>query len=330
MAIHIRRRDFIVAFGGAVSWPLTARTQQRGVPVIGFLGLQPASAFAPRIEALWKGLRELGYVEGKNLLIDFQWADTVDQLPGIVRRLVDSRVDLIFAPSSTWVEPARQATKPIPIVFANHADPVGLGHVESLAHPGGNITGLSMVFTEIAAKELEILHEAIPQAKRIGVFWNPTTPSHEPALKAVRAGAETLGVKLYEAPTRRIEDYDGAIASILAENINSLLVMASPISYSDNASHLIQLTLKHRLPAMFGYKENVQAGGLMSYAVDVLDLYRRSAVYIDKILKDTKPADLPVEQASKYELVINLKTAKALGITLPPTVLARADEVIEE
>jgi putative ABC transport system substrate-binding protein len=138
-----------------------------------------------------------------------------------------------------------------------------------------------------------------------------------------------LGVKLYEAPTRRIEDYDGAIASILAENVNSLLVMASPINYSDNASRLIQLTLKHRLPAMFGYKENVQAGGLMSYAVDVLDLYRRSAVYIDKILKGTKPADLPVEQASKYELAINLKTAKALGITLPPTVLARADEVIE-
>jgi putative ABC transport system substrate-binding protein len=327
----MRRRDFIAAFGAAAAaWPLATRAQQRAMPVIGFLGLQPASAFAPRIEALRKGLRELGYIEGKNLLIDFQWADTVDQLPGIVSRLVDSRVDLIFAPSSTWVEPARRATKTIPIVFANHADPVGLGHVESLAHPGGNITGLSMVFTEIAAKELEILHEATPQAKRIGVFWNPTTPSHEPALKAVRAGAQMLGVKLYEAPTRRIEDYEGAIASILAENVNSLLVMASPINYSDNASRLIQLTLKHRLPAMFGYKENVQAGGLMSYAVDVLDLYRRSAVYIDKILKGTKPADLPVEQASKYELAINLKTAKALGITLPPTVLARADEVIEE
>ena len=202
----MRRREFITLVGGAAAaWPLAARAQQRAMPVIGFLGLQPASAFAPRIEALRQGLRELGYVEGKNLLIDFQWADTVDQLPGIVRRLVDSRVDLIFAPSSTWVEPARQATKTIPIVFANHADPVGLGHVESLAHPGGNITGLSMVFTEIAAKELEILHEATPQAKRIGVFWNPTTPSHEPALKAVRAGAEMLDVKLYEAPTRRID-----------------------------------------------------------------------------------------------------------------------------
>jgi putative tryptophan/tyrosine transport system substrate-binding protein len=326
---YVRRRDFIKAIAGtAAGWPIASRAQQRTVPMIGFLGLQPASAFADRIEALRKGLRELGYVEGKNLLIDFEWADSVDQLPGIVRRLVDRKVDLIFAPSSTWVEPAHRATT-IPIVFANHADPVGLGHVESLAHPGGNITGLSMVFTEIAVKELEILHEATPLATRIGVFWNPTTPSHEPALQAVHAAAKILGVGLREAPTRRIEDYDDAISTMIGENVNSLLVMASPINYSNNALRLIQLTLKHRLPAMFGYKENVQAGGLMSYAVDVLDLYRRSAVYIDKILKGTKPADLPVEQASKYELVINLKTAKALGLDVPPTLLARADEVIE-
>jgi putative ABC transport system substrate-binding protein len=186
-----------------------------------------------------------------------------------------------------------------------------------------------MVFTDIVAKELEILREATPQATQVGVFWNPTTPSHESALKAVHAAAERLGVRLHEAPTRRVEDYEDAIAFMIAENVNSLLVMASPVNYSDNASHLIQLTLKHRLPAMFGYKENVQAGGLISYAVDVLDLYRRSAVYIDKILKGAKPADLPVEQASKYELAINLKTAKAIGLTLPPTLLARADEVFE-
>jgi putative ABC transport system substrate-binding protein len=186
-----------------------------------------------------------------------------------------------------------------------------------------------MVFTDIVAKELEILREATPQATQVGVFWNPTTPSHEPALKAVHAAAERLGVRLHEAPTRRVEDYEDAIAFMIAESVDSLLVMASPVNYSDNASHLIQLTLKHHLPAMFGYKENVQAGGLISYAVDVLDLYRRSAVYIDKILKGAKPADLPVEQASKYELAINLKTAKAIGLTLPPTLLARADEVFE-
>jgi putative tryptophan/tyrosine transport system substrate-binding protein len=326
----MRRREFIRLLGGAAAtWPLAARAQQRGVPVIGFLGSQPASAFAPRIEALRKGLRELGYVEGKNLLIDFEWADTVDQLPRLARRLVESRVDLIFAPSSIWVEPARQATKTIPIVFANHADPVGIGHVESLAHPGGNITGLSMVLTDIVVKQLEILHEATPQATRIGIFWNPTTPTHEPALKAVHAAAEILGVRLHEVPTRRVEDYEDAIPSVIRENVNSLLVMASPIMYGDNASRLIQLTLKHRLPAMFGYKEHVQAGGLMTYAPDVLDLYRRSAVYIDKILKGTKPADLPVEQASKYELVINLKTAKTIGLEVPAMLLARADEVIE-
>jgi putative tryptophan/tyrosine transport system substrate-binding protein len=328
--LEIRRREFITLLGGAAAtWPLAARAQQRGVPVIGFLGSQPASAFAPRIEALRKGLRELGYVEGKNLLIDFEWADTVDQLPRLARRLVESRVDLIFAPSSIWVEPARQATKTIPIVFANHADPVGIGHVESLAHPGGNITGLSMVLTDIVVKQLEILHEATPQATRIGIFWNPTTPTHEPALKAVHAAAEILGVRLHEVPTRRVEDYEDAIPSVIRENVNSLLVMASPIMYGDNASRLIQLTLKHRLPAMFGYKEHVQAGGLMTYAPDVLDLYRRSAIYIDKILKGTKPADLPVEQASKYELVINLKTAKTIGLEVPAMLLARADEVIE-
>jgi putative ABC transport system substrate-binding protein len=326
----MRRREFISLIAPALAaWPLMARAQQRAVPVIGFLGLQPVSAFAPRVEALRKGLRELGYVEGKNLLIDYEWAEAVDQLPRSARRLVESRVDLIFAPSSTWVEAVRQVTKTIPIVFANHGDPVGLGHVESLAHPGGNITGLSMVFTEIVTKDLEILYEATPRATRIGVLWNPTTPSNEPALKAVRAAAEILGVRLHEAPTRRVEDYDDAIAFMVGESVDSLLVMASPISYSNNASRLIQLTLKHRLPTMFGWKENVQAGGLMSYGVDVLDLYRRSAVYVDKILKGTRPADLPVEQASKYELVINLKTAKSLELTLPPTLLARVDEVIE-
>ena len=326
----MRRREFITLLGGlAAACPLAARAQQPAVPVIGFLGSQPASAFAPRIEALRKGLSELGYLEGKNLLIDFEWADTDDQLPRLARRLVERRVDLIFAPSSTWVEPAHQATKTIPIVFANHADPIGIGHVESLAHPGGNITGLSMVLTEIVVKQFELLHKATPQATRIGVFWNPMTPTHEAALKALRAAQETLGVRLYEVPTRRAEDYENAIASVIRENVNSLLVIASPINYGGNASRLIQLTLKHRLPTMFGYKEHVEAGGLMCYAPDVLDLYRRSAGYIDKILKGTKPADLPVEQASKYEMTINLKTAKAIGLTIPPMLLVRADEVIE-
>jgi putative tryptophan/tyrosine transport system substrate-binding protein len=331
MAIHIRRREFIAAFGGAAAWPLVARAQHtnKTVPKVGFLGLKPASSFASRIEALWMGLHELGYVEGKNLIFEYQWADTVDQLPALATRLVTMNVDLIFAPVSTFVEPARQATKTIPIVFASHADPIGVGHVRSLAHPGGNITGLSMVLTEIAAKELEILHDAIPNATRIGVFWNPTTPSHAPAMEAVAVAAQALNLGLYPMPTRHVEDFGAAVASVTSEKINCFLALASPITYSDSGIHLIQLALRNRLAGMFGFKENAQAGGLMSYSADILDLYRRSAVYLDKILKGAKPADLPVEQASKYELVLNLQTARAIGLEIPPQLLARADEVIE-
>jgi ABC-type uncharacterized transport system substrate-binding protein len=327
----MRRRELITIVAGiAAAWPLGLQAQQPSkIAKIGFLGLNPASSFSTRIEALWKGLHQLGYTEGKNLLIEYQWADTVDQLPELAAQLVHMKVDLIFAPVSTFVEPARQATKTIPIVFASHADPVGVGHVQSLAHPGGNVTGLSMLNTELAAKELEILHEAIPQCTRIGILWNPTTPSHGPAMQSVQDAAASLGVRLYPASTRRVEDFESAFTSILGANVDGLLVLASPMSYSDRGMLLAQLALRYRLPAMFGFKENAEAGGLMSYSADILDLYRRSAVYIDKILKGASPADLPVEQASKYELVINLKTAKELNLELPAGLLARADKIIE-
>lgn len=326
----MKRREFITLVGSAAILPLAAWAQQPSkLAKIGFLGLNPASSFMTRIEALWKGLHQLGYVEGKNLLIEYQWADAVDQLPECAAQLVRMKVDLIFAPVSTFVEPARQATKTIPIVFASHADPIGVGHVQSLAHPGGNATGLSMLSTELAAKALEILHEAIPQSKRIGILWNPTTPSHGPAMQSVQDAAASLGVRLYPAPTRRVEDFENAFASILGADADGVLVLASPMSYSDRGMLLAQLALKYRLPAMFGFKENAEAGGLMSYSADILDLYRRSAVYIDKILKGANPADLPVEQASKYELVINLKTAKTLNLEIPAGLLARADKFIE-
>jgi putative tryptophan/tyrosine transport system substrate-binding protein len=327
----MKRRELITLLGGmAAAWPVAARGQKEPkIARIGFLGLRPASSFADRIQALWGGLHQLGYVEGKNLTIEYQWADTVDQLPQLAALLVRLNVDLIFAPVSTFVEPARQATKTIPIVFASHADPIGLGHVQSLAHPGGNVTGLSMVATELAAKELEILHEASPSATRIGVLWNPTTPSHAPVMQSVAAAAEALKVRLYPVPTRHVDDFEGALASLASEKVNCFLAFASPVTYADAGMRLTELAIQHRLAGIFAFKENTQAGGLMSYSADVLDLYRRSAVYIDKILKGAKPADLPVEQASKYQLVINLKTAKLLGIELPPTLLARADEVIE-
>jgi putative ABC transport system substrate-binding protein len=237
-------------------------------------------------------------------------------------------VDIIFASSSTLVEPARQATQTIPIVFSNHADPVGVGHVASLPRPGGNITGLSMLLTDLAVKELEILTEVLPQVKRIGVLWNPTTPSHTPAMRAVEDAGKKLGVQLLLLPEPTAEDFEPAFATMLREGVGGFLVVASPLSTSHRAA-LAGLALQYRLPGMFGHKDYIEAGGLMSYGADIDDLNRRAALYIDKILKGAKPGDLPVEQASKYQLVINLKTAKALGLEIPPKVLALADEVIE-
>jgi putative ABC transport system substrate-binding protein len=273
-------------------------------------------------------LRDLGWVEGKNIVIEFRWADNVSQLPALAAELVRMNVDVIFASSSTMVEPARQATKTIPIVFSNHADPIGTGHVASLNRPGGNITGLSELATELDAKALEMLNEAVPQATRIGVLWNPTTPSQVPGLQAVRVAGEKLGLALHIVPAATVEEFDDAFASMARERVGGVFVVPSPLATMERAP-LVQLALRYRLPTMFASREIVEAGGLMSYGADRDDLVRRTALYIDKILKGAKPADLPVEQASKYQLVINLKTAKALGLEIPPTLLARADEVIE-
>jgi putative ABC transport system substrate-binding protein len=325
----MKRREFITLVGGAVgTWPLAVRAQQSAMPVIGFMGPAPAATYLPRLEALRAGLRDLGYAEGKNFVFEFRWAERVEQLPEMAVELVRMKVDIILVSSSTYVEPARQATKTIPIVFAIHADPVGVGHVASLARPGGNITGLSTLLTDLVAKELEILKEALPQTTRIGILWNPSTPSHEPAVQAVEAIGEKLGLQLLLVPARTVEELEGAFSTMTQKRMGGLLVIASPLSFSQRGP-LAQLALKHRLPGMFGSRENVEVGGLMSYGADYNDLHRRAALYIDKILKGIKPADLPVEQASKYELIINLKTANALSIALPPTLLSRADEVIE-
>src|SRR6266480_4344363 len=212
----MKRRDFITLLGGAaVAWPLAARAQQAAkVARIGFLGLAPASAFATRVDALRIGLRDLGYIEGKNIVIEFRWAQTVDDLPDLATEFVRMSVDIIFAPVSTFVAPARLVTSTIPIVFASHADPVGLGHVASLARPGGNITGLSMLLTELAAKQLEILKETMPQGFRFAVIWNPTTPSHVPALRSVESAGKTLGIELFEVPMRTIEESKQAFESM--------------------------------------------------------------------------------------------------------------------
>jgi ABC-type uncharacterized transport system substrate-binding protein len=326
----VRRRDFITLLGGTVAaWPRAAHAQQpTKLAQIGFLDLGPAAARASRVEALRGGLRQLGYIEGRDLIFVFRWADSIEQLPELAAELVRMNVDIIVGTSSTMVEAARQATKSIPIVFFAHADPVGIGHVASLARPGGNMTGLSMLLTEMVAKELEILSELVPYATRLGVLWNPTTPSHTIAVKAVEAAGQRLGVQLHLVPLATVEDIDGAFASLMGQNVDGFLDVISPLTFSQRA-RLAEAALKNRLPGMYGSKENVVAGGLISYSADIADLAQRASVYIDKILRGDKPADLPVEQASKYQLCINLKTAKALGLDIPPTLLARADEVIE-
>jgi putative ABC transport system substrate-binding protein len=326
----MKRREFITLLGGAAAaWPFAARAQQAiKVPRVGFLGLAPASAFASRVEALRAGLRDHGYVEGTNIAMEFRWAETVDRLPEFAADLVRMKVDVIFAQSSTMVEAARKATNAIPIVFAVHADPIGVGHVASLARPGGNITGLSMLLTELAVKELEILKEAVPRVMRIGVLWNPTTPSHQPALQAVEAAGEKLGSRLVTVPLSRVEQFEDAFSLMAQERVGSFLCIASPL-FTSHPGPLAELARKHRLPGMFGDAIHVEAGGLMSYSADVVDLFRRSAFYIDRILKGEKPADLPVQQPTKFVLVINLRTAKAIGLTIPETFLLRADKVIE-
>jgi putative ABC transport system substrate-binding protein len=280
------------------------------------------------VEVLRAGLRDLGWVEGKNIVIEFRWADTVQQLPELAADLVRMNVDVIFASSSTMVEPARQATKTIPIVFSNHADPLGSGHVASLPRPGGNITGLSELTTELNAKALEILKEAVPHASHVGLLWNPTTPSQVPGLQSAKAAGEKLGLAVDLVSAATAEEFDAAFASMAREGVGGLFVLPSPLTLIQR-THLAELALEHRLPTMFGVRENVEAGGLMSYGADRNDLVRRAALYIDKILKGAKPSELPVEQPTKFQLVINLKTAKAIGLDIAPAMLARADEVIE-
>lgn len=327
----MRRRELIGFAGTALfTWPMAARAQsQPKVARLGWLAFGRPGASAARVQALRAGLRDLGYVEGKNLVIEFRWADTVRQLNEAAAELARMKVDIIFATSSTESEAARRATDTIPIVFATHADPESAGHVASLARPGGNMTGLAEIQTVITPKRLEMLKAAVPEATRFGVLWTPTAPSGRPFVQAAEAAGKKLGVRLLTVSVSTVAEFDGALAKMAQDRAGGVLVHGAALTARQNRELLAEVALKHRLPTMFGVRENVVAGGLMSYGPDHLDLTRRAAVYIDKILKGAQPADLPIEQASKYQLVINLKTAKMLGLTIPQSVLLRADQVLE-
>ena len=328
-APRIWRRDFFKALGGAGLWPIMARAQHPNkLPTVGLL-LLGSHASSPYIDFLLAGLRDLGWSENQTVRIERRYAASADRLPDAAAQLVGMKVDVIFASSSIHVEAAKNATNQIPIVFGAHADPIGVGHVSSLSHPGGNITGQSQLLTELASKQVEILNEAVPGVKLIGLLWDPTTPSHLSAIKSVQATADKLRVGALLAPARSAEEYEGALSTMTAAGAGTLLVMQSNLSIQ-RKDLLADLALKNRLPSMFGTRENVVAGGLMSYGANISDLYRHAAIQIDKILKGAKAAELPVEQATKFELSINLKTAKSLGLEFTPTLLARADDVIEQ
>lgn len=293
----MRRRELIAFAGTALfAWPLVARAQQQAkIARLGYLGFGTPVLSANRVEAFRAGLRDLGYVEGKNLVIEFRWSGTVEQLHEAAAELARMKVDIIFATSSTEAESARRATKTIPIVFATHADPESAGHVASLARPGGNMTGLAEIQSVITPKRLEILRETVPQATRFGVLFSPTAPSYRPFLQAAEATGGKLGIQLLTVSVSTVADFDGAFARMAQGRVGAVLVHSSALTARVNRSLLAELALKHRLPTMFGTRDNVVAGGLMSYAPDHLDLTRRAAIYIDKILKGAKPADLPVE-----------------------------------
>jgi putative ABC transport system substrate-binding protein len=326
------RREFIGSLtGGLLAASLAVEAQQPGkVYRIGILTNKASDPAEARVwQAFRSGLRERGWIEGQNILFEFREAEgNFARLPGLAADLVRLKVDLILARSSQFVQPAKEATSSIPIVFVVHADPVGTGHVASLARPGGNITGLANLVVDLAPKLLELLGSAIPRAKRIAVLWNPDTPSHTPALKAVQEAGRTLGAQLQTVSARTAAELEGAFKTMARARAQAVLVVGSPIFFTER-QHVAKLAIAHRLPATADAREYAEAGVLMSYGANYEDLYRRGAIHVDKILKGAKPADLPVEQATKFELVINLKTAKALGLTIPPSLLQRADEVIQ-
>jgi putative ABC transport system substrate-binding protein len=303
--------------------------QPTKIPQIGFLSGTSLSSTSARVEAFRQGLRELGYVEGKNIVIEWRWAEgKLDRLPALAAELVRLKVDIIVAAGPAATRPAKEATSTIPIVMGFENDPVGSGVVASLARPGGNITGLSTLAPELSGKRLELLKEIVPKLSRVAVFGNSHEPGNAQSLKEVELAAGAFGVKLQYLNVLSPKDIETAFRAASKGRADAVLMLQSPILLSQRI-HVVELAVKNRLPATYPSPELVQDGGFMFYGPSFTDLYRRAATYVDKILKGRTPADLPVEQPIKFELIINLKAAKQIGLTIPPNVVARADKVIK-
>jgi putative ABC transport system substrate-binding protein len=326
----MKRREFLAGLAaGTAAWPLMAQAQQtKKTHRVGFLWDGP-NVFPDALEAFRQELRDLGYVEGRTIIVEYRWAEgKPDKIGQMAEELVRLGVDAIVAPSSIYTGAAKRATSTIPVIFMSHAAPLETGHVTSLARPGGNATGLSLMQTETGVKTLELFKEAAPSLRRVAVLVDPATPSHAPGLKALEAAAPALGLEIHRVPARAASEYESAFASMTRNGADGVLVLSTPL-FIASAQRLAELALIHKLPSLFGPRHHVSAGGLMSYSPDRSALWRRGAQYLDKVLRGASPAELPVEQPTKFELVINLRTAKSLGLNLPPGLLGRADEVIE-
>jgi len=322
----MNRREFIMLLGGAVAWPLAARAQQ-AMPAIGFLG---SESFEDRLRAFRQGLRDTGYVEGNNVAIEYRWAEGQnDRLPTLAANLVRIRVTVIATPDTTAALAAKAATTTIPIIFFTAANPVEIGLVANLARPGGNLTGVTTLGLEVGPKRLELLHELVPAATTMALLVNPTSLAlSERTTRDLQTAGRALGLKIHVLHASTEREIDSAFATFAQLQAGGL-VIGPDAFFTSRAEELAALALRHRVPAIYQFREFVEAGGLMSYGTDLTDGNRLTGVYTGRILKGEKPADLPVQQSSKAELIINLKTARALGLTVPLPLIGRADEVIE-
>jgi putative tryptophan/tyrosine transport system substrate-binding protein len=326
----MRRREFIAMLGtGAAAWPLAARAQQAGRTWrIGFLGAASAAKYGKLADALRDGLRDFGYIEGKNLTIEFRWAEGDNaRLPELAAELVKRHIDCLVTHGTPGTAAAKKATATMPIVMAVSGDAVATGLINSLAQPGGNVTGTTFFGPELAAKRLELLHDAVPRARQLAVLVNPENPVNGPVLKAMDGTAATLKLNLQQFVVRKANELDDTFAKIAAQHLDGVAVFEDAITVA-NASAIAQLAAKQRLP-MTGFAELAKAGGLIGYGANIPALFRRAGYFVDKILRGAKPADIPVEQPTEFETVINLKTAKALDVAMTPSLIATADDVIE-